>query len=215
MVKLACRALLLSGALLFTGVVNAAFVVVLSDESTDSTPADVLDATVVFDVIGGNTLELSVTNDTTAPDDFNINEVFWNASSSVSSLTLTSATHSSAGDVFSAWTPVETPSVPTGGFGVFDFALTGNVGETDPSLIQPGEDVVFLMTITGSCAATLSCTSSDFFAGSSEGYLVAAKFVNGPRDDSAFGATLVPVPPAAWLFASALGLLGWMRRRVA
>lgn len=27
--------------------------------------------------------------------------------------------------------------------------------------------------------------------------------------------TVVPVPPAAWLFASALGLLGWIRRRTA
>lgn len=28
-----------------------------------------------------------------------------------------------------------------------------------------------------------------------------------------FDATVVPIPPAVWLFGSALGLLGWMKRR--
>jgi len=33
-------------------------------------------------------------------------------------------------------------------------------------------------------------------------------------DDWLFTATVVPVPAAVWLFGSALGLLGWMRRKV-
>jgi hypothetical protein len=32
-------------------------------------------------------------------------------------------------------------------------------------------------------------------------------------DDLSFTATIIPIPPAVWLFGSALGLLGWMRRR--
>lgn len=34
-------------------------------------------------------------------------------------------------------------------------------------------------------------------------------------DDWIFTATLVPVPAAVWLFGSALGLLGWVRRKAA
>ncbi len=37
----------------------------------------------------------------------------------------------------------------------------------------------------------------------------------GSVDDWLVTATVVPVPAAAWLFGSALGLLGWMRRRAA
>lgn len=35
----------------------------------------------------------------------------------------------------------------------------------------------------------------------------------GSTDDWLVTATIVPVPAAVWLFGSALGLLGWMRRR--
>jgi hypothetical protein len=41
------------------------------------------------------------------------------------------------------------------------------------------------------------------------------QFVFGPPGSPEINATLVPVPAAVWLFGSALGLLGWIRRRAA
>lgn len=192
--------------LLLGGVANG---LTLSTESSDETPASVLDATFDIQVSGGNTLQLTVTNDTTAPDTFNINEVFFNGPSGTG-LSLASATHSVNGDVFASWNPVETV-IMVNGWGDFDFALTNGVGANNPSVIQPGANVVFVLDISGGCAATLSCTSSDFASAlSSGGYLAAAKFVNGPGDDSAFGA-VIPEPSTAALLA--LGLVGIAARR--
>jgi hypothetical protein len=53
----------------------AAASIVLSEESSDSTPASDLDATMDFSVVG-TTLTLVVTNTTSAPGKFNINEIF-------------------------------------------------------------------------------------------------------------------------------------------
>jgi hypothetical protein len=38
-------------------------------------------------------------------------------------------------------------------------------------------------------------------------------FNNGKFKDSGIAITTVPIPAAAWLFGSALGLLGWVRSR--
>jgi hypothetical protein len=188
----------------------------LSSVSSDATPASSLSATIDTQILGGDTLQLTVTNDTTAPNEFNINQVYFNGSDDVTSLVLSTATHSDVGDVLVDWAPVDHVS-RAGGFGNFDFGLLGGVGENDPSVIGPTESIVYVLAITGTCANLLSCTMDDFNAGNANGFTFAAKFVNGPDDpeapgteDSAFGT--VPEPATALLVPLGLGLACWRGR---
>jgi hypothetical protein len=178
--------------------------VVLSSHSSDVTPASILDATFDFSVAGMN-LTIVVTNDTTAPYEFNINEMFFNASGNVTSLMLTSAMHSVEGNVMADWMPVVTDMM-VDGFSTFDYGLMNMMGEIDPSVIGPAEYVTFVFGITG----TGPFTADDFIQPNSQDLTAAAKFVNGPGDDSAWGA--VPEPSTALLLASGLLLLGARRR---
>ena len=175
----------------------------LSSDSSDSTPASDLDANFDFSVLG-TTLTLTVTNTTTAPNEFNINEVYFNGSGNVSALSLLSATHSDAGDVLTDWMPVLT-GVMVDGFDAFDFGVTDGTGENAPPAIGPMENLAFVFSITG----TAPFDDYDFIVNNSFGYSAAAKFVSGPGDDSAYGA--VPEPSTALLLASGLLLLGARR----
>jgi hypothetical protein len=177
----------------------------LSSVSSDSTPASDLDANFDFSVLG-TTLTLTVTNTTTAPNEYNINEVYFNGSGNVSALSLLSATHSAAGDVLTAWMPVLT-GVMVDGFDTFDFGVMDGTGENAPPAIGPMENLAFVFSITG----TGPFDDYDFIVANSFGYAAAAKFVSGPGDDSAYGAA-VPEPSTALLLASGLLLLGARRR---
>jgi hypothetical protein len=206
----ATRAVLVSFAtLLALGSSASAATIILSDLSSDGTPASLLDATLDFSITGANELTLTVTNDTTAPNEYIINGVWWNGSSNVTGLTLISATHSSAGDVTAAWDPVENTSM-VDGFGIFDFGVTDGVGSNNPNLIGPGESIDFVFTIDG----TDPFADTDFVQLNDAGKLAAAKFIAGPAandpgeggdEDSGFGAA-VPEPTTAALLG--LGLLG-------
>jgi hypothetical protein len=171
----------------------------LSDFSSDETDADMLDATLLFTVDEmANTLSLSVTNETMAPFLFNMNEVYFNLPDTVTDLT-----------------PVLVPdgwefqtSTQVGGFGVFDVGLTTDAGSPNPAQIKPTEKLVFEFLFTG------DATASDFTGAMSEGgnsMVAAAKFVNGPGDDSAYGAAL-PAPGAALALLLGLGIRGRRRR---
>jgi hypothetical protein len=197
----------------------AAVSITLSTVSSDTTPAADLDATFDFSV-AGSVLTLVVTNDTTAPDDvFNINEIYFNASdtSGVTGLTFPGAMHSVEGNVMADWGS----GMPAGrktdimadGFGIFDFGLTNLMGETDPSTIWGGQDPAQFVTFTFSISGTGPFAPGDFIAPSSLGYTAAAKFVNGPGDDSAYGA--VPEPSTGLLLAFGLAGLAVGRRRSA
>ena len=181
------------------------------DVSSDATPASQLDITFDFSV-AGTTLTLTVTNNDGGGFGFNVNQIFFNGSGNVTSLSFTSATHNVAGDVTAAWAPLENNS-PVDGFGTFDFGLTDGTGELNPNIIMPGENIAFVFSVNAGLA------DADFIVGNDMDYLVAAKFVNGPDDpedpgneDSAFGAA--PEPGMLGLFALGLaGLLVVARRR--
>jgi hypothetical protein len=183
----------------------------LSSVSSDATPASLLDADFDFSV-AGSTLTLTVTNTGAS---FNVTEIYFNGSGIVTSLSLVTATHNVQGDVFGAWSPVE-PNSMADGFGSFDFALTDGVGETNVNLIEPGESVVFVFSITGSGGYT----DADFIVANANDYLAAAKFTNGgddpetsevDDDDSAFGA--VPEPSLSWLLGAGLLVLAARKTR--
>jgi hypothetical protein len=187
----------------------------LSQFSSEADPAPaLLDATLVFVLSGPSQLTLTVTNETTAPDKYLINGIWWNAAAHLTALSLVGATHSASGDVTSAWAPVESDT-HADGFGSFDFALTGGVGAQNTNLLASGESIAFVLSISG----TGPYDMADFDVANALGNRAAAKFVSGPGDLSAFGATgsggglPVPEPAAAALLGAGLLGMGWAGRR--
>ena len=192
-----------------TGVATADSITLqLSSHSSDATSAGLLLASFTFEVTGttNKTLKLTVTN-LTSGNPYNMNEVYFNSpETGAGALTY-------AGTPPDGWTFMT--SEKADGFGTFDYAMIDGTGEGNLSQIAPNEFVEFFFTFTG------TATASDFaHAMSTEGFLIAAKFVNGAHandpseknEDSAYGA-LVPLPPA--LPMGIVGLLGvaFLRRR--
>lgn len=186
--------------------------------------ADMLDAVVSFDIVGGGSqLQITLQNTTSSPA-FDVNQLYFSAASNVSGLSLVSATHSVVGDVTGGWT-LHTSTGQGGpthgdGFGIHDFSLIDGMGNA-AELVGPGESVVFLLGISG----TGPFAMDDFVQLSTQtptndqilGF-VTVKFVNGTPgfggNDSAFGAnttgTSVPEPALGALLGT--GLLAGLHR---
>ena len=183
-------------------VTNAGAVLTLSDFSSDETSAAELDATLSFAALG-STLTLTATNDTPENGGFDVNAIYFNARSNVSGLMLST--------VVDGWTLLSSESAD--GFGRFDFALINDMGN-DPTEIGARESLAFTFDVLG----TGPFADTDFTTGFSRippgdmPALAAAKFVNGPNDDSAFGA-VVPEPTTTVLTLIGVAMIGAVRRR--
>ena len=176
----------------------SATIITLSDASSDETPFNLLNATMEFEVVG-NTLTLTVTNTTADPNAYKINELYFNVPDGV---TLSF-------DGLPGW--ADAVNVMAAGFGTFDFALLDGQGGS-PNQILAGETVVFNFTITaGMPTKDQFVTLFSDPVGDGDAYIVAAKFVGGPGDDSAYGGA-VPAPGVLALLGAAC-LVGVRRRR--
>jgi hypothetical protein len=198
--------LALVGVLACAGTANAG-TLWLSTRSSDETPAEYLSATFEFTVVG-NAVTLTVTNDTgdTTPA-YALSQVFFNSAAGVTlSATNTNGWSFSTGE-------------HADGFGVFDFALMADESGGAPDAIADGNSLTFEFTIT----AGGPVTADDFITGFStippgdHMAIIAGKFIQGPGDDSGYGA-YIPLPPA--LPMGIAGLVGvaalrrWKRAKV-
>ena len=153
--------------------------------------------------VAGQTLTLTVTNNTLAPNEFDINRVYFNANDQVGNLVSSSLPGGWGLDF----------NMNADGFGIFDFELNhGPPAGENHHLINPGQNKVFSFTFDG-IGFSVKDFTTEFSAQFDSNMLMiaAAKFVRGPNDDSAFGG-VVPAPGALGLLVVA-GAIGRRRRR--
>ncbi len=187
----------------------SATLITLSDFASNgpgAPTADVLDATMDFDVdLILNRLTLTVSNTTVAPDQFEINRIYFNGGGNVTGLTMNAFP---GGWDFRKDTHAN-------GFGIFDFALgSGNINGSGNSLILPGESLVFVFDIqkSGPILKADFITAVSMEPPGDTAMSHAAKFVRGPGDASGFGAQ-IPAPGSIVLLGIAGALLTGRRRR--
>ncbi len=177
----------------------------LSDFASEPIDPSILAATFDFSVTG-STLSLTVTNNTSVPNEYSINRIYFNANANVGNLV-----SSSTGQF-----GLNTISGNADGFGMFDFVLSHGPPEGhNHHVIAPGEFVSFDFTFDG-----VGFNEKDFTTELSAPFdsnilmVVAAKFVMGPGDASSFGAS-VPAPGVLALLGAAglVSLRGRRRRR--
>jgi hypothetical protein len=150
---------------------------------------------------GKDLLVITLDNQTAAPNAYAINEVYFNFAWD-SSLFGFNSTNTGSGVLNDVNVPINAD-----GFGTFDANITGfglASGGTEVWQIDLGANGITMSDFD----VLSSIPPGDIRA------FVALKFVQGPGDDSAYGAAVVPVPAAVWLFGSGLlGLVGVARRK--
>jgi len=187
------------------GASAAPITIFLSEMSSDATPAADLDGSMTFEVTGATELTITVTNSSA----FVIDAIYFNADSNVTGLTLDVASDAA----LAGWDFITGGGSPTkaDGFGVFSYALEGGTSIAGSSSLE------FVFTIAGSGPYTETDFTNVLSVPPPPENLaaVSAKFMSGPGDDSAFGASgpVVPEPGTASLVGLGLLLLGRRARR--
>ena len=194
--------------------------------SSDGPTPQVVDlyATLEFNVVGTELL-LTVDNRTdenVSGNQYSIAEIFFNAPGSLydvpssnngqqagDGLVLTDVDVGGTG-VWQKSTEYDPNGHKINGYGYFDMYIR----DGGQQVIAPGEIATFTLTINGSGSYT-GGDFSDLFSvegpASSEIMLAGAKFVQGPGDDSGFGATNVPEPATVALLG--IGALFMLKRK--
>lgn len=163
---------------------HAVSVLALSELSSDETPAALFTGRLTF-TVSGDSLVLDIANNTAAPTEFFINQVYFNATANVTGLTLA--------DPVEGWTLVFGEDVEkANGFGYFDAKLA--TGDHDFE-VAPGATKTFSFDIQGLAPLTDADFVTELSARGNPSTLGAAKFVRGPDDDSGFGSGLLTPPP--------------------
>lgn len=182
--------------------VRAGTTLTLSHFSSDRTPPEDLDGRLEF-TVAGESLILTIVNDTPLDVGFDIDAIFFNTSVDVAGLILE--------PTVDGW--LLHPDQRADGFGTYDWALVSDHGH-DPFEISPQTSRIFHFDISGVAPFSASDFTTEFsrIPPGDTPALAAVKFVNGPHDDSAFGA-VVPEPATLALGLAGLGVLACLPRR--
>lgn len=186
---------------------NAASVTYQLDQSNDLADGPVYATVTIADGVAGNidfSVEIIESAFPSPLSNFGMQAFFFNYADS---LTVTAANIIDLNP--DSWMIMEDRNAG-GGFGKFEFQATGS-GSTRTSLLTFSIAGVSGDTI-GDYATGYADDMGKYFAAHIAGY---DDSQSGNTSGKFAGSTVVPVPAAVWLFGSALGILGWVRRKAA